>query len=303
MLTPTRTSIAAAAVLAATLAVVAAMVAPAAPAHAALATPPRPPIIVSSGPAGGTVGIDVHSPGSPGHGGKGAGDSASKSGPVSDPCGQDPTGTACAAFDHAQYCAAWAQTFVAGGLPSTGLGPLMRRVGCGLNLNLTAIPFTSAVLAQQAYGLLQLPSPTIERSPDAANSDHGIPYTWVNLWTWFWTDPATFTAKARTVSAGAISATATATPTALIFDPGTGDAPVTCPGPGRPWQTADGNGAPTGGGCGYMYRHISTSVTTTVSIRWTVTWTGSNGETGQLPPLTTVASSTFAVEQVQVVNR
>lgn len=180
---------------------------------------------------------------------------------------------------------------------------MLRSVGCGLDLRLTAISFTPAVLAQQAYGLLRLPAPTIERSPDTTNSDHGVPYTWVNLWTWFWTSPATFTAKARTVTAGAISATATATPTALVFDPGTGDAPVTCPGPGRPWRTADGNDAPTGGGCGYRYRQVATSVSTTVSIRWTVTWTGSNGASGQLPPLTTEASATFAVQQVQVVNR
>ena len=288
---------AAAARLAATLAVVAALVSPAAPARAALSSPAPPPIVVTSGPAGGTVGIDVHSPGSSGHASGGAGGSAT--GPVSDPCAQDPTGTACAAFDHARYCGAWGQTFTAAGLPSTGLGPLLQSVGCSP----AAAGLTPAVLAQEAYGLLRLPAPTIERSPDATNSDRGIPYTWANLWTWFWTSPDTFTAKARTVSAGAVAATATATPTALIFDPGTGDAPVTCHGPGRPWLQADGDKAPTGGGCGYLYRHISASVTTTVSIRWTVTWTGSNGETGQLPPLTTAASSTFAVEQVQVVNR
>jgi hypothetical protein len=285
------------AALTATLAVVAGLALPVRPALAASAGSPPPPIVVTSGPAGGTVGIDVHSPGSGGHRGGGSGGSAT--GPVSDPCAQNPTGTACAAFDHARYCGTWAQTFIAAGLPSTGLGSLLRSVGCSP----TAAGPTPAVLAQGAYGLLRLPAPTIERSPDATNIDHGVPYTWVNLWTWFWTSPATFTAKARTVSAGAVSATATAMPTALIFDPGTGDPPVACPGPGRPWRSADGDRAPTGGGCGYAYRRVSTSVTTTVSIRWTVTWTGNNGESGQLPPLTTAASSTFAVQQVQVVNR
>jgi hypothetical protein len=248
------------------------------------------------------VGIDVHSPGSQGHGGGGSGGTGT--GPVSDPCAQDPTGTACAAYDHAVYCAAWAAVLTvaamgSGVLPSTGLGPTLQSLGCSP----TATAPTPAVLAQQAYGLLRLPAPTIERSPDAANSDHGVPYTWVNLWTWFWTSPTTFAPKARTVSAGAISATATATPTALIFDPGTGDAPVNCPGPGRPWRSTDGDRAPTGGGCGYRYRQVSNAVSTTVSIRWTVAWTGSNGESGQLPPLTTAVSSTFAVQQVQVVNR
>jgi hypothetical protein len=297
VLTPQRTRIAAAAASTAMLAAVAVLASLVAPALAAPAAPAPPPIVVTSGPAGGTVGIDVHSPGAQGH--AGGGPRGSAAGPVSDPCAQDPTGTACAAFDHAQYCGAWAQTFSAAGLPSSGLGPLMQSVGCSP----TAAGPTPAMLAQEAYGLLRLPAPTIERSPDATNSDHGVPYTWVNLWTWFWTDPAVFTPKPKTVSAGTVSATAIATPTALVFDPGTGDAPVTCPGPGRPWRSADGARAPTAGGCGYMYRQVSSGVTTTVSIRWTVTWMGNNGESGQLPPLTTAASSTFAVQQVQVVNR
>ena len=52
-----------------------------------------------------------------------------------------------------------------------------------------------------------------------------------------------------------------------------------------------------------MYRHVAESVTATVTIRWTVTWTGSNGTSGALPPLLTSATSAFAVQQVQVVNR
>lgn len=286
------------AVLTAALAVAATVAMPvlSAPALAAPAAAPPPPIVVTPGPAGGTVGIDVHSSGSRGSGGGGSGGSGT--GPVSDPCARNPTSTACSAYDHARYCGTWAATFLAAG-QHRQLEALLRSVGCAPQDS----GLTPAVLAQEASGLLRLPAPTIERSPDATNSDHGVPYTWVNLWTWFWTSPATFTPKTRTVTAGVVSATATATPTALIFDPGTGDAPVTCPGPGRPWRSADGDRFPTGGGCGYRYRQVSTSVTATVSIRWTVTWTGSNGESGQLPSLITAASATFAVQQVQVVNR
>jgi hypothetical protein len=298
VLTPPRKVIAGTTALAAPLAALVVAVLPMAPAKAASSNgAPPPPIVVTPADNGGTVGIEVRSPGAPGGGGSAAGGSVG--GPATDPCGQNPTGNACAAFDHARYCGAWAQTFSAAGLPSTGLGPLLQSIGCTLA---EAGP-TPAMLAQEAYGLLRLPSPTITRSPDATNSDHGTPYTWVNLWTWFWTDPATFTPKAKTVDAGAVSATATATPTALVFDPGTGDVPVICPGPGRPWRVVDGNHAPTDGGCGYVYRRTGAGVTATVSIRWTVTWTGSNGETGRLPELTTTASSTFAVQQVQVVNR
>ena len=215
------------------------------------------------------------------------------------PVRSNPTGSACAASDRAIYCYAWGSAFLQVGLPPTGLGPLLQSVGCAPTLPVV----TPAMLAQRAYSLLRLPKPTIERSPTATNSDHGRPYTWVNLWTWFWTDPATFTPRSRTASAGAISATATATPVALVYDPGTGDAPVTCPGPGRPWQEPDGDAAPSGGGCGYTYLHVSDSVTATVTIQWRVTWTGSNGQTGTLPVLLTSASSSFMVEQIQAVNR
>ena len=47
------------------------------------------------------------------------------------------------------------------------------------------------MLAQQAYGELTLPKPVAKRSPDEGNSDPqygGQPYTWVNLWTWVWSE-------------------------------------------------------------------------------------------------------------------
>ena len=265
----------------------------------AVAAPTPPPIIVTPGGAGGTVGIEVRSPGAPGGTRPGAGSAADPEIPLVDPCSTNPTGSACAASDHALYCWAWGTTFTEAGLPATGIGPLLQGVGCAPTMPV----ITPAMLAQRAYRLLRLPKPTIERSPDANNRDAGRPYTWVNLWTWFWTAPQTFTVQSKTVSAGAISATATARPVALVFDPGTGAASVNCPGPGRPWREADGDSAPSAGGCGFVYRHVSNGVSATVAIQWTVTWTGSNGTSGQLPPLVTSATSTFAVQQVQVVNR
>lgn len=261
-----------------------------------------PPVIVTPGAAGGTVGIEVQAPGRPGrNGGSNGGGQANTvaDAPAVDPCSINPSGTACRASDPAIYCYVWGSAFLQAGLPPTGLGPLLQSVGCAPTLPVV----TPAMLAQRAYSLLRLPKPTIERSPLATNSDQGRPYTWVNLWTWFWTDPATFTPRSRTASAGAISATATATPIALVYDPGTGDTPVTCPGPGRPWRESDGDTAPSGGGCGYTYLHVSDSVTATVTIQWRVTWTGSNGQAGTLPVLLTSASSSFMVEQIQAVNR
>lgn len=163
---------------------------------------------------------------------------------------------------------------------------------------------TPVDLAQRALKSLQLPDPSIGRSPSPQNSDQGEPYTWVHVWTWFWTDPGTFKSKSVTASAGPVSVTLTAKPTKLVFSPGDGSSDVTCDGPGRPWTEADGDAPPSDGGCGYRYDHVSVSpVTSTVSIYWQVRWIGTGGASGTMPVMRTSASSSFLVEQIQVVNR
>lgn len=164
---------------------------------------------------------------------------------------------------------------------------------------------TPAQLAQQALRQLRLPKPTFQRSPSERNSDLGVPYTWVNLWTWVWTSPARWQPKSEQATAGGVFAEVTVTPRDLVLEPGDGSAAVSCLGPGRPWRAADGNSAPSSGGCGYRYQRVTTGdpLTATVSIRWAVTWTGSGGAGGTLPDMTTSASSTFEVQQVQAVNR
>jgi hypothetical protein len=169
-------------------------------------------------------------------------------------------------------------------------------------------PPDPAVLAQQAFAELALPKPTNGRSPGPDSSDPahgGLPYTIVNLWTWYWTDPAAWVEQSITVTLQGVSATATAKPTTLVFDPGDGSAPVSCAGPGRPWSEADANDPPSGGGCGFRYAAVTPDgpLTSTVSIRWHATWTGTGGVGGDLGDVTTSATSSFLVEQIQVVNR
>ena len=164
---------------------------------------------------------------------------------------------------------------------------------------------TPAELAQRALASVKVPKPRVHRSPSEALRDDGLPYTWVNVWTWFWTDPGPWTnLPAATATLGAASATVTLTPTELMFDPGNGAAVETCRGPGRPWTPADGNASPGHGGCAYRFRSVSEAVSSTVSIRWDVSWTGSGGAGGTLPAMTTQALlPVFKVEQAKVVNR
>jgi hypothetical protein len=141
---------------------------------------------------------------------------------------------------------------------------------------------TPAQLAQRAVQSLRLPKPVMSRSPSERNSDGGLPYTWVNLWTWYWTSSATWRPRSERATAGPVFAEVTVTPKELIFDPGNGSAPVSCFGPGRPWRQVDGNSAPSAGGCGYRYRSVTSGgpLTATLSIRWSVSWTGSGGAGG-----------------------
>lgn len=162
---------------------------------------------------------------------------------------------------------------------------------------------TPAQLAQEARDQLPLSRPTIRRSPDQDLRYQGDPYTWVNLWTWFWTDPATYKPMTQTVSVGGVSATVTAKPVGLLFDPGNGDDVVNCDGPGRAWTQSDGNAAPASG-CGFEYRHVTNgTVVTRVSILWQVSWSGTGGTSGALPQLQTQATAPLRVLQKQVVNR
>jgi hypothetical protein len=183
------------------------------------------------------------------------------------------------------------------------MNPILAANGCPTIGAAAAAPPTPGQLAQRAYGRLRLPAPTVERSPPATNSYNGVPFTWLNIWTWFWTSPASYAPVSKTESVPGVSATVVARPSVLVFDPGDGSAPVSCPGPGRAWTDADG-ARPPPGGCGFRYRHTSDGavLTATVTIRWDVTWTGSVGAGGVFNGMTTQAAGPVQVLDVQVVN-
>ena len=166
-----------------------------------------------------------------------------------------------------------------------------------------AYTVTPEQLALEARNRLVLPLPTVHRSPTETNNYQGDPFTWVNLWTFFWTDATDYQRQTQTTSVGPVSATVVAQPIGLLFDPGDGDDAVRCPGPGRPWNEADGNDAPATG-CGYRYQHVTAgAITSRLGIFLRVTWTGTGGTGGTLPTMETIRESPLRVLQVQVVNR
>lgn len=168
------------------------------------------------------------------------------------------------------------------------------------------VPPSPIELAQRALASFKLPLPAGHRSPNETLAYRGSPYTYIHLWTYFWTDSwKTLSATAR---AGGNYATVSAEPVSLTFTPGNGSASVACDGPGRAWVGSDGNGAPTGGACGYQYSRptgpgFTNPVTSTQTVTWRLTWTGSGNTSGTFTSRTTSTSGRLNVLQIQVVVR
>lgn len=162
-----------------------------------------------------------------------------------------------------------------------------------------------AQLAREALRTLTIPSPTTGRYPAGTMQD-GTPFTVVGAYTWFWTDPDGYRPLTARADAGGVWAQVSVAPTALTFAPGDGVAAVSCRGPGLAWRPGDGVWAASPAGCDYRYAHSSIhqpqgQVTATYGIQWSVTWTSSTGASGVLPGLTTTATATFAVAEVESV--
>lgn len=177
----------------------------------------------------------------------------------------------------------------------------MARIGCPPVV-------TPAGLAEQAFKDIVFPHPSGHRSPAETQDYNGYPFTYVGLWTYYWTDPATWTPLTATASADGFTATVTAIPVSLTFDPGDGTAAQSCAGPGRPWVESDGNNAPSEGACGYQYLKVTgpgygNPITSMQTIAWKITWTGTGGSAGEIPGLSTSTSGQLNVLQIKTVNR
>jgi len=226
-----------------------------------------------------------------------------------------PVTQGCEAVEQARYCSnlATAEAQVDGfdlanmtPAQLAALNTTLLGVGCP-QWNTGAQP-TAAQLAQSAYRLLSLPDPVPSRYPTGSLKD-GRPYTIVQTHMWFWSDPSVWKPLSKTVCAGALCATATASPSSLSFDPGNGDQPVSCAGPGTAWVRPAGGSwvpAPQPQGCDYQYAastygYPNGELTAAYTITWGVKWTGTNGTSGTLNPLATTVNSAFAVAELQSV--
>ena len=160
-------------------------------------------------------------------------------------------------------------------------------------------PPPPGVLAALAVRFLRLPDPVIRSSP----APGALQLT--RLPTWLWVAPAAWRPQSKTAHVPGESVTATATPVSASWRMGDGKT-VTCHGPGTAYNRGD-NPASSSPTCGYTYARSSAgqphaAYHVTVTITWDITWTGTGGAGGALPPLFTAAAAAMRVAESQAVN-
>ncbi|MFE2061500.1 hypothetical protein ACFXDH_03725 [Streptomyces sp. NPDC059467] len=164
---------------------------------------------------------------------------------------------------------------------------------------------TPKILAELAYNEIRVPTTQVSLAPAGT--------TKVNLATWAWLDKATFKPVSVTASVPllGISATTTAVPVSLKIDPGTSDA-VTYPASGaceinngsigEKYTQGDADKTPP---CGVKYLRSSGngSYQLKATVTWKISWTGSDGNGGDLPDGTFGNPQNVTVQEIQSVNR
>lgn len=157
---------------------------------------------------------------------------------------------------------------------------------------------SSAMLLDAAWAELSAPMPSLHLNPEGDQI--------VQLPSWLWIDPDQWAPVSATATAGAVSATVTASPARVLWSMGNGDV-VTCDGPGRVYAPRFAE-SPEATDCKYTYRHSSAdqpgeSYGVTATIEWEASWSGSDGDGGDLGVLTTTAVDDVRVAELQALTQ
>lgn len=197
-----------------------------------------------------------------------------------------------------------AETMASGGVgPQKGTGPgnWVRKVCVDENGNSTGTvvwspqraPVDPVALARQALNYSPLPSPALGMSPSSDRDQL------VNVPTWLWIDPTAWRPISANASAGGVTVTTSAKPARVVWDPGDGGSPVTCDGPGTPYNPSHPSATPT---CTYTYRRPAERSIVTATIEWSVRWTSSAGGGGDLGVVRRSGSVAVRVAESQAIN-
>ena len=150
-------------------------------------------------------------------------------------------------------------------------------------------------LAQAAWDAVVIPNPEVGYNPSLGESG----YTLVGWYTWVWASGGTPTQVTATATAGPVSATVTAVADGL--DLSGPDTEVDCAGFGVPWSP----GA-SGTDCTVVFTrssaHLGGSTPLSVSASYAVSFTATDGASGDLGSATTTSTVDIPVAEVQTLN-
>jgi len=151
--------------------------------------------------------------------------------------------------------------------------------------------------ADAARNAVVLLDPDIGTSPAAAGPQL------VGLPTWLWVTEA-WTPRSASATLGGVTAQVTATPATITWNPGDGTPAFTCAGPGPAW---DDHHPDRTSPCTHTYRDRSTTTdphgtfALTATISYTVRWQATNGDAGELEPVTRSTTIRLLVREAQAV--
>ena len=159
------------------------------------------------------------------------------------------------------------------------------------------VPVDGATLARAAWNAIKLPTPTVETNPKVGSQGA----TLVGMDTWVWATGSTPKTVTATATAGPTTATVTASSAGLQLSAPDGKA--SCQGFGVVWHS----GMPEGSSpCTISFNrssaHLGGTTPLTVSVAYSVTYTGSDGANGTLPGLTTTSTINLPVAEVQTLT-
>lgn len=148
--------------------------------------------------------------------------------------------------------------------------------------------------AEVAVERLPLPDPDLWLSPPVSA------FQLVGVPTWFWVGEG-WVGQSATASVAGIAATVAAVPVSLVVDPGDGGGLVECEGAGVVWVEGRSSG------CTHTFtrssRHeVSGRYPVVATVSWAVSWTATDGTSGDLGSLTRSTTLDVLVQEAQAVS-
>jgi hypothetical protein len=163
------------------------------------------------------------------------------------------------------------------------------------------LAMTPEAVAELALASIDVPLPAPMTSPAT-----DIPQI-VGLPTWLWVDSSTWQPVSEQATAGGLTVTATVTPESITWDMGEGHGkdPVTCDGPGTPYDRGVADELQQTD-CSYTYQYASDDqgdgrYHATATMIWTVGWSTSDGDQGGLADITRTTTFDLTVGERQAV--